>query len=33
MNSWLDTGQKPDVALLPPSLDFDLNYVPPPWLW
>ncbi|MBZ5572301.1 MAG: hypothetical protein LAO09_10545 [Acidobacteriia bacterium] len=33
INNWLDTGQKPDATLLPPSLDFDLSFVPPPWLW
>jgi pimeloyl-ACP methyl ester carboxylesterase len=33
MNSWLDTGVRPDASLLPPSLGFDLEYVPPPWLF
>jgi pimeloyl-ACP methyl ester carboxylesterase len=33
MNSWLDTGVRPDASLLPPSLGFDLGYVPPPWLF
>jgi pimeloyl-ACP methyl ester carboxylesterase len=31
MNSWLDTGVRPDASLLPESKGFDLGYVPPPW--
>ncbi len=33
MNSWLDTGVRPDASLLPPSQGFDLGYVPPPWVF
>lgn len=33
INYWLDTGRKPDATLLPPGLDFDLNYVPSAWKW
>lgn len=33
MNSWLDTGVRPDASLLPPSQGFDLEYVPPPWVF
>ena len=33
INNWLDTGLRPDATLLPPGLDFDLSYVPDPWLW
>lgn len=31
MESWLDTGVRPDATLLPTSMGFDLTYVPPPW--
>jgi alpha-beta hydrolase superfamily lysophospholipase len=31
MESWLDTGVRPDATLLPTSMDFDLTYVPPQW--
>ena len=31
MNSWLDTGVRPDASLLPESQGFDLSYVPPRW--
>jgi pimeloyl-ACP methyl ester carboxylesterase len=31
MESWIDTGLRPDASLLPPSKGFDLEYVPPPW--
>jgi pimeloyl-ACP methyl ester carboxylesterase len=31
MESWLDTGVRPDASLLPASKGFDLGYVPPPW--
>lgn len=31
MESWLETGLRPDAELLPGSEGFDLNYVPPPW--
>jgi len=31
MNSWLDTGVRPDATALPASLGFDLNFVPQPW--
>jgi len=33
MNSWLDTGKRPDASLLPPSQGFDLGYEPPPWVF
>ncbi len=33
MESWLDTGVRPDASLLPASKGFGLGYVPPPWLW
>jgi hypothetical protein len=31
MESWLDTGMRPDASLLPASKGFDLEFVPPPW--
>ncbi len=31
MESWLDTGVRPDASLLPASQGFDLTFVPPPW--
>jgi pimeloyl-ACP methyl ester carboxylesterase len=31
MESWLDTGVRPDATLLPASKGFDLGFVPPPW--
>ncbi len=31
MESWLDTGVRPDATLLPASQGFDLGFVPPPW--
>ncbi len=31
MESWLDTGVRPDASLLPASKGFDLGYVPPLW--
>ncbi len=31
MESWLDTGVRPDASLLPASQGFDLTVVPPPW--
>jgi len=33
MNSWLDTGVRPDEALLPEIKGFNLGFVPPPWLF
>ncbi len=34
MESWLDTGVRPDSSLLPESQGFDLTYIPPPWeIW
>lgn len=33
MESWLDTGVRPDASLLPASEGFDLTFVPPPWLF
>jgi pimeloyl-ACP methyl ester carboxylesterase len=33
MNSWLETGVRPDASLLPPSQGFDLEYVPSPWVF
>jgi len=31
MQSWLETGVRPDASMLPTSLGFDLAYVPPLW--
>ncbi len=31
MESWLDTGVRPDATLLPASQRFDLTFVPPLW--
>ncbi len=31
MESWLDTGVRPDATLLPANKGFDLTYIPPPW--
>ncbi|HYK89469.1 MAG TPA: alpha/beta hydrolase [Acidobacteriota bacterium] len=31
MNSWLDTGVRPDASLLPASKGFNLGFVPPLW--
>ncbi len=31
MESWLDTGVRPDASFFPESLHFDHSFVPPPW--
>jgi pimeloyl-ACP methyl ester carboxylesterase len=33
MNSWLDTGVRPDATELPEDLGFDLEFEPPEWPW
>ncbi len=33
MNSWLDTGAKPDATALPASKGFATDYVPDPWIF
>jgi hypothetical protein len=33
MNSWLDTGVRPDATELPEELGFHLEFVPPEWPW
>ncbi len=33
MESWLDTGVRPDASMFPASEGFDLTFVPPPWLF
>jgi pimeloyl-ACP methyl ester carboxylesterase len=32
MNSWLDTGERPDVSFFPASM-FDLTFAPGPWIF
>jgi hypothetical protein len=31
MESWLDTGKRPDASAFPEALGFDNAFVPPPW--
>jgi hypothetical protein len=31
MESWLNTGTKPDAAFFPEQKGFDNTFVPPPW--
>ena len=33
MESWLDTGKRPDASAFPEALGFDNAFVPPPWLY